>query len=164
MTHKKSVIIRSYTIEDAPHLAAIFYNTIHKINCKDYSPEQIEAWAPTSHLEAAGWIKKWEAIPPLVATIDQTVVGFAELEDNGHIDCFYCHHKYQGKGVGSALMQAIENRASRIGNRELFAEVSITARPFFEAKGFRVVREQIVSVRGANLKNFVMKKDLIIRD
>lgn len=128
----KKITIRLYNNEaDAAFLAAIYFNTIHKINAKDYSPEQLDAWAPTSSLEREGWMRKWEKLPPIVAEIDNEIVGFAELEDNGHIDCFYCHHEYQGCGIGSALMKEIEDRARKNKLNKLFAEVSITARPFF---------------------------------
>lgn len=102
------ITIRSYVEPDAAFLAAIYFHTIHKINAKDYSPEQLNAWAPNSSLETEGWIRKWQKLPPIVATIDNKIVGFIELEDNGHIDCFYCHHEYQSCGVGSALMREVE--------------------------------------------------------
>lgn len=154
------ITIRSYIEADAAFLAAIYFHTIHEINTKDYSPEQLDAWAPNSSLEAEGWMRKWEKLPPIVALIDTKIVGFAELEDNGHIDCFYCHHEYQGRGVGSALMREIEDRARKNKLNKLFAEVSITAKPFFEAKGFVVKKEQSVAIRGMILTNFVMEKIL----
>ena len=155
-----NVTVRSYSKADAPFLAAIFFYTIHHINTKDYSTEQVNAWAPSTSLETEGWIKKWKNLPPIVATIDDKVVGFAEFEDNGHIDCFYCHHEYQRCGVGSALMREIENKAKKINVNKIFAEVSITAKPFFEVKGFIVNKEQSVIIRGVSLTNFVMEKIL----
>jgi putative acetyltransferase len=156
----KKITIRSYNKTDAPFLAAIYFHTIHNINAKDYSSEQLNAWAPLSSLEAEGWMRKWRKLPPIVATMNNKVVGFAELEDNGHIDCFYCHHEYQGCGVGSALMREIEDRARKSKLNKLFAEVSITAKPFFEAKGFKVKKEQSVIIRGVALTQFVMEKAL----
>lgn len=143
---------------DAPFLAAIYFNTIHSINAKDYLPKQLDAWAPRSSLEPEGWMRKWQRIPPIVATINDIIVGFAEFEDNGHIDCFYCHHEYQGCGVGSALMKEVEDRAKNSKINKIFAEVSITAKPFFEARGFVVKKEQSVMIRGMTLTNFVMEK------
>ena len=99
----KKIIMRPYHYTDAQNLANIYYHTIHKINSKDYSQEEINAWAPSSSLEIHGWKEKWEKMIPMVASIDDTVVGFVEFESNGHIDCFYVHHEYQGCGVGSAL-------------------------------------------------------------
>jgi putative acetyltransferase len=156
----KKITIRTYNESDATFLAAIYFHTIHKINAKDYSPEQLDAWAPSSSLETEGWMRKWEKLPPIVAVIDNKIVGFAELENNGHIDCFYCHHEHQGCGVGSALIQEIENQARKNKINKIFAEVSITAKPFFEIKGFTVIKEQSVNIRGMTLTNFVMEKIL----
>lgn len=155
--HKK-IVIRLYSEADAPALAAIYFNTIHNINSKDYSPEQLHVWAPISSLETDGWMRKWQKLIPIVAVIDNKVVGFAELESNGHIDCFYCHHEYQGCGVGSALLNGVEDSARKNKLNKIFAEVSITARPFFEAKGFTVKKQQSVVIRGVELTNFVMEK------
>lgn len=155
---QKNIVIRLYSEADASSLAAIYFNTIHNINSKDYSPEQINAWAPVSSLETDGWMHKWQKLIPIVATIDKKVVGFAELENNGHIDCFYCHHEYQGCGVGSALLNEVEKSARKSKLNKLFAEVSITAKPFFEAKGFTVTKQQSVVVREVELTNFVMEK------
>lgn len=158
MKKANNVLIRSYKEDDAPFLAAIYFNTIHIINAKDYSLEQVNAWAPTSSLDAEDWRKKWRRIPPIIATLDQKVVGFVEFEENGHIDCFYCHHEYQGCGVGTALMKAVENKAYKLNINRIYSEVSITAKPFFEAKGFSVVKEQSVNLRGVVLTNFIMEK------
>ena len=87
------------------------------------------------------------------------IVGFAEFEPNGHIDCFYVHHEFQGKGVGSALMATIEANAATNKIHRIYSEVSITAKPFFESKGFQVVKQQKVNIRGCELTNFVMEKN-----
>lgn len=158
--HNNTVIIREYNEEDAPFLAAIYFNTIHFVNAMDYSLDQLNAWAPKTSLETAGWIQKWQKYSPVVAAIGNKIVGFVEFEDNGHIDCFYCHHEHQGCGVGTALMKIVENKARKKHIKIIFAEVSITARTFFEAKGFNVIKEQVVERRGVMLTNFVMEKVL----
>ncbi len=152
------VSIRAYEASDAKALADIYYNTIHNINISDYSIEQVNAWAPISCLELEGWQKKWQKLSPIVAMIDKQVVGFAEFADDGHIDCFYVHHKFQKNGVGSALMQEIERQAVAKNITKIFAEVSITAKSFFLKQGFRVLKEQMKNIRGIELKNFVMEK------
>lgn len=160
MHSKHEIIVRPYQEADASFLAKIYFDTIHIINSNDYTQDQLEAWAPISSLDPSKWIPKWRNVPPIVAVMNDRIVGFAELEATGHIDCFYCHHDYQGKGVGTALMQAIEERALANNTTRLFAEVSITARPFFEARGFNVEKEQSVMVRGVALTNFVMEKGI----
>jgi putative acetyltransferase len=131
--------IRKYTESDAHAFANIYYNTIHTVNTRDYTEEQVNAWAPST-------------------SVKDKVVGFAEFESNGHIDCFYVHHDYQGQAIGSALMTTIFNEAKKDNIIRIYAEVSITAKPFFTAKGFRVIKEQMVMIRGVELKNFVMEK------
>ncbi|WP_425262110.1 GNAT family N-acetyltransferase [Prosthecochloris aestuarii] len=88
------------------------------------------------------------------------LAGFGELDRDGHIDGFYCHHQYQRQGVGSALLHRIEQEAISAGLRRLFTEASITARPFFAAHGFVVLKQQIVVRRHVELKNFLMEKQL----
>jgi len=154
----QNLTIRKYNKDDAKEIAEIYWNTIHNVNIKDYTEEQVNAWAPITSLQTEGWINKHEKLQPYVAILDNKVVGFAEFEPNGHIDCFYCHHKYQGLGIGSALMNYIEKNAEQNNIKKIFAEVSITAKPFFLKKGFSVVKEQIVDIRGVKLKNFVMEK------
>ncbi len=86
------ILIRNYRIEDTEALANIYYHTIHKINIQHYTEEQVDVWAPASSLETEGWAKKFPRTKPIIATVGDEVVGFAEFEPNGHIDCFYCHH------------------------------------------------------------------------
>ena len=155
---KQTVITRPYTVSDAQALANIYYHTIHNVNIRDYSIEQINAWAPSSSLDLDGWKKKWDKLVPIVALSDDVIVGFTEFEPNGHIDCFYVHHECQGKGVGSALLAEIEAKAKQHNILRLYAEVSITAKPFFEKNEFNVVKKQSVNIRGCELTNFVMEK------
>ncbi len=157
---KSNIEIRPYKDSDVKHLASIYYNTIHLINARDYSQDQINVWAPQSSLDAISWKKKWEKLKPLVAICNNEIVGFAEFEPNGHIDCFYCHHEWIGEGVGSALMKEIEQTAHSLSLNRIYAEVSITAKPFFIAKGFSVVKKQIVEKKGIKLENFIMEKFL----
>ena len=96
----------------------------------------------------------------LVAEENSEVVGFAELEENGHLDTFYLRKDAVGRGVGGLLYRAVEEEAYSLGLARIFTEASITARPFFERRGFRVLREQTVQRQGVGLTNFVMEKSL----
>lgn len=71
----KKIVIRPYKRSDAQDLAKIYYNTIHQVNVKDYSEIQLDAWAPKSGLESEGWLKKFAKTKPLVAVIEETLVG-----------------------------------------------------------------------------------------
>jgi putative acetyltransferase len=157
---KAEISIRDYQPEDVQALAKIFYNTIHKINIQHYTEEQVDVWAPITSLETEGWAKKFPRTKPIVATVGDEIVGFAEFEPNGHIDCFYCHHEWIGKKVGSALMKEILQRAKDNHIRLIFSEVSITAKPFFEKWGFRVVTKQTIVRKDVELTNFKMERTI----
>jgi putative acetyltransferase len=156
----QKIIIRKYKPEDAQDLANIYYNTIHKINIQHYTEEQVNVWAPDTSLEICGWAKKFERTNPFVAIIDNIIVGFAEFTLDGHIDCFYCHHNWIGKGVGPALMGAIFEQAHALNIARIFVEASITAKPFFEKHGFTTVSKQTVVLVGIGLTNYVMERRL----
>ncbi|MBD2676469.1 MULTISPECIES: GNAT family N-acetyltransferase [Nostoc] len=151
--------IREYRLSDTQAIANLFYDTIHEINIADYTQEQVEAWAP-KNMDYEVWHKRLQVKLPYIAEDNGEIVGFGELEADGHIDCFYCHSKHQRKGIGSKLLTHIENTAKSQGITRLYTEASITAKPFFENKGFIVVREQQVERRGVWFKNYVMEKYL----
>ena len=42
----KNIILRSYCPADLDTIERLFYETVHTVNAADYSPEQLDAWAP----------------------------------------------------------------------------------------------------------------------
>jgi len=151
------ITIRNYTEEDAKALWDIHFHTIRNINIRDYSKAQVEAWAP-DYLDMSIWRKRMKALNPFLAVIDGIIVGYTDLQPSGLIDHFFCHHNYQGQGVGRALMNHVFNTGNQRKQKRFYSEVSITARPFYEHFGFKVVQEQEMEVRKQKLRNFVMEK------
>ena len=154
-----AVVIRPYERRDAPGVVRLFYETVRAVNLRDYSEEQVRAWAPAVP-DPEIWHSRMIQRCTLIVERDGDVVAFAELEADGHLDMFYCAKDAIGGGVGRQLYQAIETEALDLGIKRIFAEVSITARRFFECCGFAVEREQIVVRRGVEMTNFAMSKDL----
>jgi ribosomal protein S18 acetylase RimI-like enzyme len=151
--------IRNFAAGDAAPVMRLFHDTVHAINSRDYSPEQIAAWAPDD-MDETGWREFLLSKPTYIADLDGEIVGFGQLESTGYIDCFYCHHRHQRQGIGALLMDHIERIARQARTARLSAAVSITARPFFERHGFRVVSEQTVAPDGMPMRNFIMEKML----
>ena len=86
-------------------------------------------------------------------------MGFTDLDvEAGYLDRLYVHKDAQRRGVGTALCDAAEACARAAGGRRLETHASITARPFFEKRGYQVKREQQVERKGILLTNFVMEK------
>ena len=89
-------------------------------------------------------------------------IFFIFLSSTRHIDYFYCHKDFQGKGVGSALMKQVEEQAKTENIESVYAEVSVTAYPFFKAKGFQVTGERENIVCEAPAKQYLMAKTLSV--
>jgi putative acetyltransferase len=153
------VSVRPYRRADVPAIARLYYETVHTVNARDYSPDQIQAWAPRIE-DDAFWLRRFRPYTVFVANVDGQVAGFTELGRDGAIDCFYVHHRWQGRGVGRALMARLlaEARRRRVG--QLSADVSITARAFFERMGFRVIRVQKKLYRNRRFEQYVMRRAL----
>ncbi|HEY1943668.1 MAG TPA: GNAT family N-acetyltransferase [Roseiarcus sp.] len=149
--------IRAYLPTDLDAVIAIFLGAIREIASKDYNEEQVDAWA---RVDRQAWAERRLSRPTWVATLDRASVGFADLEPNGHIDMMFVHPAHQGIGVASGLLETVEATAKGQGIGWLFTEASITARPFFEKRGFSVLDSQRVEKRGQLLTNFRMQKSL----
>ncbi|MUJ23721.1 GNAT family N-acetyltransferase [Aliivibrio fischeri] len=154
------IVIKTYQEENASALWDLFFNTVRKVNRKDYSNEQVTAWAPES-FDTDVWKSKMQSLNPFIAEIDDEVVGYSDLQDDGLIDHFFCHYQHQGKGVGSALMTHILELAKERKLPRVYSHVSITAKPFYERFGFTVVKPQRIDVRGEQLINYVMERQIL---
>ncbi len=53
--------IRMYKSEDCREIVELFYNTVHSINSRDYSLEQLDVWAP-KEIDIALWINLFHNI------------------------------------------------------------------------------------------------------
>jgi putative acetyltransferase len=153
------VTLRPFRPGDAPALLALFRDTIRRVNCRDYNPEQIAAWA-SDEIDPDTWAARFAGRFVVVAEDGGRPAGFADLEADGHIDRVYVSADHQGRGVGRALLAAVVAEARRSGLARLFVEASITARPFFESQGFVMLAPQVVVVRGVEFVNFRMERAL----
>ena len=155
------MFIRPFLRSDATELASLFFNTIRTVNIKDYTPVQVRAWAPDlSTWDMEKWRNSFSNKHVYLVEDGGVIAGFGELEANGHIDRFYIHKNFVGKGVGKFIYAALEEKARLLKLERLFVEASITAKPFFEKMGFRLVKEQQVERNQVLLTNFVMEKIL----
>ncbi|WP_299003775.1 GNAT family N-acetyltransferase [uncultured Shewanella sp.] len=154
---KPTITIRQYCTADAMSTWKLFYHTIHHVNSMDYSLKQVTAWAP-DEFDLSVWQQKMDRIAPFIAEIQGVIVGYADLQEDGYIDHFFCHHEYQGMGVGKALMQHIFMQGQLAGIMRFYSDVSLTAKMFFHHFGFQVDKQQEVLIRGETLTNFKMVK------
>ncbi len=142
---------------DEPLLWQLYFDTTRLINSRDYTPAQCQRWAPVSK-DMEEWSVRIRSGNPFVVRDECEILGFAELEDNGHIDYFYVHHKWQRKGVGRMLYAALEDEALRLKILLLYTESSITALPFFLSRGFVITRMEENIICDAPARRYLIRK------
>lgn len=146
------MIIRRYKNDDFETIAKLFYDTVHSVNAGDYSAVQLSAWAKNCDN-----LKKRQndliCQKTLIAEIDGVIVGFGSIDNSGYLDLLFVHKNYQRQGIATALCNELEK-----GYDIIKTHASVTAKPFFEKRGYAVIKPQEVERFGVKLKNFEMQK------
>jgi len=151
--------LRPYLASDTPMLAQIFVAAIQELTGDDYSEAQQEAWVAAAEDEDE-FGKKLAGELTLIATVQNSPVGFASLKGTDTIDMLYVHPSVVGQGVGAMLIDALEKLAGARGTKKLRADVSDSAQDFFKKRGFVPWRRNTVQRGGEWLSNTTMEKTL----
>lgn len=146
--------LRKYCSADCAQLAELFYQTVHSVNSKDYAKMQLDVWA-TGKIDLKEWDKSFLKHNTIIAVENNIIVGFGDMDYSGYLDRLFVHKDHQGRGIASAICDELEHVS---GIKTFTTHASITAKPFFEQRGYRVVRQQEVVRNGIALRNYVMKK------
>lgn len=148
--------IRQMKGEDGAETLRLFQDTVRAVCAGDYSPAQLRAWIGERSLR--DWTGSFftEGRRALVAEEDGKIVGFADMTEDGYFDRLYVHKNFQRRGVATALADELE-RGCAAPAFTVYA--SITARAFFEKRGYALLRENAVLRGGETLLNFYMRKE-----
>lgn len=147
------MIIREYVPSDCDEIIKLFCDTVHSVNAKDYTEKQLNAWT-ASGKDYDRWNSSLLEHYSLVAVDGDTIVGFGDISSTGYLDRLYVHKDCQGRGIASAICDKLEQNICGM----IVTHASITAKPFFEKRGYKVVKEQSVERQGVYLTNYVMEK------
>lgn len=148
-----NIQIREFKTEDLEELSKLFYDTVHSVNSKDYSEEQLFAWARSEDQLLSNNRLLTESV--YVAVIENKIVGFGSVTEDGYLDFLYVHKDDQHRGIVSALVEKLEE-----GKKCMTTCASITALPFFKNRGYAIKAEQTVVRQGVTLTNFLMEKHI----
>ncbi|WP_336835581.1 MULTISPECIES: GNAT family N-acetyltransferase [Sphingobacterium] len=158
-TKTTGLTLRKGILKDLQEILILFSGTIETVCANDYNNEQIVAWISSVN-NTGRWHRLIEDQYFIVAVLNQKIVGFASLAHGDYIDVLYVHKDFQRQGIAQQLYNALETEATTHKNTILTADVSKTAKPFFEANGFKVIAEQIQIRTEVEIPNYNMKKDL----
>lgn len=156
---QQEISVRQATEADLESVTHLFRESILNINSMDYAAEQTIVWA-AAWQNRGDWLNKIRNQHFLLAYSEGKLAGFGSVERSGYLDMLYVGKDFQRKGVATALFDELENYASQQGIDKIFAQVSITARPFFERNGFTVEKEQRKMLNDVEFINYRMKKSL----
>ena len=146
--------LREYMPSDCDQLARLFFQTVHSVNAKDYTKERLDVWA-TGIVDLKKWDESFLKHHTVVAVENNEIVGFGDIDDSGYLDRLFVHENHQHKGIASAICDELEYSVS---GKKITTHSSITARAFFEHRGYRIIREQTVIRKGIALTNYIMEK------
>ena len=156
-----TLAVRPWQPSDAGVLSALYEASVRSLGARDYSPEQVEAWASLAPSAAGLADRMRDGRIRLVAVAGGGLVaGFLDVEPDGHIDLLYVAPEVAGQGVARALLETAEALAPTGGAARLYAEASETARPVFERLGFTVTARRDFEVAGVAIHNWSVEKPL----
>ena len=148
--------LREYITSDCEQLAKLFFQTVHSVNAKDYTKEQLDVWA-TGNIDLNEWDKSFQEHHTVIATDNDKIVGFGDIDSSGYLDRLFIHKNHQNEGIATAICDELE---SSVNGKKVITHSSITAKPFFEKRGYKVKKEQTVVRKGISLTNFIMEKEI----
>ena len=151
--------VREFQLGDEPALRLVYESAIREVAIRDYTAEQVNAWAPRQ-FDSTLWAKRMQGIAPFVGELDGAIVAYADVQSNGYIDHFFVSARANGQGIGGRLMRRIHQRADQLSIAELTSEVSRTAQPFYMHFGFEIVDNYVNEVRGVGIEYAAMRKVL----
>ncbi len=153
-----AVSLRPYLPVDATRCAAIFRASVEELAGEDYSVDQRAAWA--ARADDPDFPKRLADALTLVALVDGELAGFASLNGAETIDMLYVDPEFARRGVATALLDALTRLAAARGAKTLTSDVSDTARPLFDRRGFQAQRRNLVQLDDEWLANTTMTKRL----
>lgn len=148
-------MIREYVAEDAAATWRVFSAAVHGTARRDYTQEQVAAWAPPD-VDVASWHERRAEATTFVACNEHGVVGFADFTSDGVVDMLFVHPDAGGRGVARALVDRVVSEARTAGHRSLRVHASRTAVPALRRFGFTLHGSRLPEVRGQRLENFDM--------
>lgn len=155
----KNIKLRPYSPADITAVTGLFYNTVHTVNRRDYNDIQLDAWAD-GNIDLDKWNSSFQSNITVIAEIAEAnsiIVGFGDITHDGYLDRLYVHKDYQHIGIATAICDYLE---SRTDSDKIITHASITARPFFEKRGYVTVKEQQVIRHNVALTNYIMEKQI----
>ncbi len=133
-----NVHVRTATFTDAEAACNVLRRSISECCAEDHhnAPEALSLWLQNKTPEnVAGWFAAGENFS-LVAIAGEQVVGVGLLTASGELALCYVLPEVRFKGVGHALLNAMELHALHAGLAEINLSSTATAKTFYLRHGY----------------------------
>lgn len=151
------IVLRPYQPEDLEQIITLYQASVRQLAAGDYTPGQIAAWS-TCYRER--WQRMMSSGQILLAIIGERIAGFSRTEPDGYLDLLFTHPDFPRRGVATRLADRLESDLRQQGIKQVTTHGSITAQPFYLGRGYQVLEQQQVEVRGETFVNYRMSKAL----
>jgi len=132
------MIIRDAGVKDAEEACAVLRRSITELCVADHrnDPALLTAWLSNKTPETvAGWMRRADA-SYLVAVNQGAIAAVGAVTDAGEVLLNYVSPEFRFRGASTALLAALETRATERGATRCTLISTQTARLFYLARGF----------------------------
>ena len=130
------------------------------VNVQDYAAAEVADWASCGDIPGH-WEELFSHLHFIAATdCKGGIIGFSAVSRDGYLHSLFVHKDWQNKGIGTLLLSEAEKTAMTCGATQITSDVSITARPFFEKRGYTMTKEQKAKANRLHLTNYRIEKTL----
>ena len=153
---------RRATPTDAEEILGIKRAAIEELEHWQYSPEQIQAWAPKdSYLGTFEQAIDDDRFVVHVAENGGDIVGYGALNvPDERIDAVYVHPDHHGNGIATALLKQLELSAEFQGVLELDVMAAQNAVQFYRSVGYWQLDDEVTTIEDVDLELVHMRKQL----
>jgi len=139
--------------EDAEAILMVHRAAIRGTAAAFYEPAIIEAWAPlplrSDHIDALAQRIESGEEEAIVARDRRTIIGFGSfVPSSRELRAVYVLPGHGRRGIGGAILDALEIRARKYGLAELVMDATLNAEVFYQRHGFTVERNGEHILRG----------------
>lgn len=154
--------IRRAKLADAPIISRIICNTIKYANSKDYTTKEIKVWINANDIAK---VKERIKNPDKVTFIildNNKIVGTSTLNlKERELGSLYVKHNIHNKGIGTKLLEFVENFAKKKKFGRLVLGSTLTSLDFYKNRDYKIInKKHNVVLDGIKIPTIVMSKKL----
>ena len=153
------ITVRKATVEEARQIMDLHSDTVRRVNSRDYTPDQIDAWLGRRKIEITEAMIRDGQVYVCVDEARQ-IVGIGSITGNT-LSGLYVSANHQGQGIGTALLSQMERDAAAKGITSIETDSTVTAEGFYKRHGYvEMERKTFPIANGQSLQVVSIRKEI----